>query len=324
MHRVIIDTDPGQDDAFALLLALASPEIEVLGVTTVAGNVSVEQTADNARRIVELAGRGEVKVFAGADRPILRAARPVPEIHGATGIDGWDWAPAKTGPEAQHAVDWIVETLLREPSGEVSVIALAPQTNIALALRRAPAIADRIKRIVFMGGGYFEGGNMTPAAEYNIVVDPEAAAIVLGSGVDVTATPIDCTHSAPAPVGWSAELEAIGSDVGRACGGMMRFFERYGNRKYGTQSRPLHDAIAVGALLWPELFEGRRCPVDIECSGRLTTGMTVVDWLRQTGQSDNCLWLRRCLDPVELYRRMKDELARLPSMADRSARTGGN
>jgi purine nucleosidase len=324
MHRVIIDTDPGQDDAFALLLALASPEIEVLGVTTVAGNVSVEQTADNARRIVELAGRGEVKVFAGADRPILRAARPVPEIHGATGIDGWDWAPAKTGPEAQHAVDWIVETLLREPSGEVSVIALAPQTNIALALRRAPAIADRIKRIVFMGGGYFEGGNMTPAAEYNIVVDPEAAAIVLGSGVDVTATPIDCTHSAPAPVGWSAELEAIGSDVGRACGGMMRFFERYGNRKYGTQSRPLHDAIAVGALLWPELFEGRRCPVDIECSWRLTTGMTVVDWLRQTGQSDNCLWLRRCLDPVELYRRMKDELARLPSMADRSARTGGN
>jgi purine nucleosidase len=324
MHRVIIDTDPGQDDAFALLLALASPEIEVLGVTTVAGNVSVEQTADNARRIVELAGRGEVKVFAGADRPILRAARPVPEIHGATGIDGWDWAPAKAGPETQHAVDWIVETLLSEPSGEVSVIALAPQTNIALALRRAPAIADRIKRIVFMGGGYFEGGNMTPAAEYNILVDPEAAAIVLGSGVDVTATPIDCTHSAPTPVGWSAELEAIGSDVGRACGGMMRFFERYGNRKYGTQSRPLHDAIAVGALLWPELFDGKRCPVEIECSGRLTTGMTVVDWLRQTGQADNCLWLRRCLDPVELYRRMKDELARLPPMADRSATTCGN
>ena len=320
MHRVIIDTDPGQDDAFALLLALASPKIEVLGITTVAGNVSVEQTADNARRIVELAGRGEVKVFAGADRPILRPARPVPEIHGATGIDGWDWAPARTGPEAQHAVDWLVETLMCEPSGEVSLIALAPQTNIALALRRAPAIADRIKRIVFMGGGYFEGGNMTPAAEYNILVDPEAAAIVLGSGVDVTATPIDCTHSAPAPVGWSADLEAIGTEVGRACGGMMRFFEQYGNRKYGTKSRPLHDAIAVGALLWPELFEGRRCPVDVECSGRLTTGMTVVDWLRQTGQADNCLWLRRCLDSAELYRRMKDELARLRPKADGGAK----
>ena len=312
MHRVIIDTDPGQDDAFALLLALASPDIEVIGVTTVAGNVAVAQTADNARRIVELAGRGDIPVFVGAERPILRAPRPVPEIHGKTGIDGWDWAPAGKGPESGHAVDWLVETLMREPSGEVSVIALAPQTNIALALRRAPEIAGRLKRIVFMGGGYFEGGNMTPAAEYNILVDPEAAAIVLGSGVELIATPIDCTHSAPAPVGWSAELEALGTDIGCACAGMMRFFERYGNKKYGTPSRPLHDAIAVGALLWPELFEGKLCPVDVECAGRLTSGMTVVDWLRQTGQPDNCLWLRRCLDPTELYRRMKTELARLP------------
>jgi purine nucleosidase len=313
MHRVIIDTDPGQDDAFALLLALASPEIEVIGVTTVAGNVPVRQTADNARRIVELAGRGDIKVFAGAERPILRPARPVPQIHGPTGIDGWDWAPAKAGPEAAHAVDWLADTLLREPSGSISLIALAPQTNIAMALRRAPAIADRIARIVFMGGGYFEGGNMTPAAEYNILVDPEAAAIVLGSGVDITATPLDCTHSAPAPIGWSTELEALGTEVGRACGGMMRFFEQYGNRKYGTQSRPLHDAIAVAALVWPELFEGKRCPVDVECAGTLATGMTVVDWLKQTGKTDNCLWLRRCLDPVELYRRTLRELARLPA-----------
>jgi purine nucleosidase len=314
MHRVIIDTDPGQDDAFALLLALASPEIEVLGVTTVAGNVPVTQTSDNARRILELAGHGEIKVFAGAERPILRLARPVPEIHGATGIDGWDWAPAKRGPEAEHAVDWIVQTLLREPSGSITLIALAPQTNIALALRRAPSIAGRIARLVFMGGGYFEGGNMTPAAEYNILVDPEAAAIVLGSGVDITATPLDCTLSAPAPVGWSAELEALGTDVGRACGGMMRFFEQYGNKKYGTPSRPLHDAVAVGALLWPDLFEGKRCPVDVECAGHLTTGMTVVDWLRQTGQRDNCLWLRRCTDPTELYSRMREQLARLPKV----------
>jgi purine nucleosidase len=312
MHRVIIDTDPGQDDAFALLLALASPEIEVLGVTTVAGNVPVTQTSDNARRILELAGHGEVKVFAGSARPLLRPARPVPEIHGATGIDGWDWAPAKKSPEAAHAVDWMVDTMLREPSGSVSLVALAPQTNIALALHRAPAIAGQIARIVFMGGGYFAGGNMTPAAEYNILVDPEAATIVLGSGVDITAVPLDCTHSAPAPVGWSAELEALGTDVGRACGGMMRFFEQYGNKKYGTPSRPLHDAVAVGALLWPELFEGKRCPVDVECAGRLTTGMTVVDWLRQTGQKDNCLWLRRCTDPAELYRRMLEQLARLP------------
>jgi purine nucleosidase len=125
--------------------------------------------------------------------------------------------------------------------------------------------------------------------------------------------PIDCTHSAPAPTGWSAACEALGTEVGRACAGMMRFFESYGNNKYGTLSRPLHDAVAVGALLWPELFEGRRCPVEIECHGRLTTGMTVVDWLRQTGRPDNCLWLRRCTDAAELYRRIRAELARLPA-----------
>lgn len=312
MHRVIIDTDPGQDDAFALLLALASPQIELLGVTTVAGNVPVEQTADNARRIVELAGQPDTRVFAGAERPLLRPARPAAEVHGETGIDGWDWPPPLRPPEPRHAVDWMVETLLREPVGSVSVIALAPQTNLALALRREPAIASRIARIVFMGGGYFEGGNMTPAAEYNILVDPEAAAIVLGAGIDVTAVPIDCTHSAPAPLGWSAELEAMGTPVGQACAGMMRFFEQYGLKKYGTATRPLHDAIAVGALLWPELFEGRRCPVKIECAGQFTTGMTVVDWWRQTGEPDNCLWLNRCLDAKELYRRMHVELSRLP------------
>jgi purine nucleosidase len=312
MDRVIVDTDPGQDDAIALLVALGAPELDVIGVTTVAGNVGVAQTADNARRIVELAGRGHVPVRAGAARPLLRPPRPVPEIHGPTGIDGWDWAPAQQPPAAGHAVDWLVETLLAEPADSITVIALAPLTNIALALRRAPEIAPRIKRLVFMGGGYFEGGNVTPAAEYNILVDPEAAAIVLGSGIDLTAVPLDCTHSAPAPVGWSRELEALGNAVGRASGGMVRFFEQYGNRLHGTASRPLHDAVAVGALLWPELFEGRRCPVGVECHGRLTTGMTVVDWLRRTGEADNCLWLRRCTDPALLYARMRECLARLP------------
>lgn len=313
MTRLIIDTDPGQDDAFALLLALASPECEILGITTVAGNVPVHQTADNARRMVELAGRAEVPVFAGAVRPLLRAPRSVPEIHGDTGIDGWDWPPAERGPEPAHAVDWLVETLLREPAGSVSVVALAPLTNIALALRRAPEIASRIATLVFMGGGFFEGGNMTPAAEYNILVDPEAAAIVLGAGMaDLRAVPIDCTHSAPAPIDWSAPLEALGTRTGAACAGMMRFFEQYGNRKYGTRSRPLHDAVAMGALLWPELFEGKLCPVAVECAGQLTTGMTVVDWLRQTGAPDNCQWLRRCSAPGELYARMLARLATLP------------
>ena len=307
---VIIDTDPGQDDAFAILLALASPELEVLGLTTVAGNMGLAQTTDNARRIVELAGRGAVPVHAGSARPLLRAPRPVPEIHGKMGIDGWDWAPAERGAEPMHALDYLVTTLNAHPE-KVTLIVLGPQTNIALALRRAPEIAERIERIVFMGGGFFEGGNMSPAAEYNILVDPEAARIVLNAGIPVTAVPLDCTHATPAPVNWSATLAAHGSEVMRACAGMMEFFERYGNAKYGTASRPLHDAVAVAALLWPELFTGRQCPVDVECAGELTTGMTVVDWLRQTGKPDNCLWLNGCTDPVEVYRRMEVALSRL-------------
>ncbi|QDL91670.1 nucleoside hydrolase [Paroceanicella profunda] len=309
---IIIDTDPGQDDAFAILLALAAPELEVLGLTTVSGNVPLAQTADNARRILECAGHGHVPVWRGCPAPILRPARPVPEIHGDTGIDGWDWPEAARGPEPGHAVDFIIETLLGRADGEVTLIALAPQTNVAMALRRAPEIVPKLGRIVFMGGGYFAGGNMSPAAEYNIMVDPEAARIVLGSGVPITAVPLDCTHATPAPVGWSAPLEALGTTTGRACGGMMRFFEIYGNAKHGTKSRPLHDAVAVAALLWPELFTGKLCPVDVECAGELTTGMTVVDWLRQTGRPDNCLWLAGCTDPGEVYARMLKLIATLP------------
>lgn len=312
LHHVIIDTDPGQDDAFAILLALASPELNVLGLTTVAGNMGLDQTTDNARRIVELAGRADVAVHAGCARPLLRGPRPVPEIHGDTGIDGWDWAPARRGPEQGHAVDFLIETV-RTHAAKVCLIALGPQTNVAMALRMAPDIADNIERIVFMGGGFFEGGNMTPAAEYNILVDPEAARIVLRSGVPITAVPLDCTHATPAPVNWSSSLAAHGSEVMRACAGMMAFFERYGNAKHGTASRPLHDAVAVSALLWPELFTGRLCPVDVECAGELTSGMTVVDWLRQTGKPDNCLWLRGCSNPDEVYRRMEERLAKLGS-----------
>jgi len=308
---VIIDTDPGQDDAFAILLALGAPELEVLGLTTVAGNMGLEQTTDNARRIVELAGHHDLPVHAGCPRPLLREPRPVPEIHGETGIDGWDWALANAGPAEEHAVDFIIQTVLQSAT-PVALIALGPQTNIAMALRRAPEIAERVAKIVFMGGGYFEGGNMTPAAEYNILVDPEAARIVLGSGIPVTAVPLDCTHNAPAPVNWSGTLAGHKTDVMRACSGMMEFFERYGNAKYGTHSRPLHDAVAVSALLWPELFTGKLCPVDIECSGELTTGMTVVDWLRQTGKPDNCLWLNGCTDPDEVYLRMENMLKNLP------------
>ncbi|UFN51131.1 nucleoside hydrolase [Roseomonas sp. OT10] len=310
VESIIIDTDPGQDDAFAILLALASPELEVLGLTTVAGNVPVATTAANARRIVELAGRAEVPVFAGAEQPLLRPARHAAEVHGRTGLDGYDWPAARRPVAAAHAVDWMVETLAARPDGATTLVPLGPLTNIALLLRRAPGLARKVRRIVLMGGGFFEGGNMSPAAEFNILVDPEAAGIVFGAGIPLVAAPIDCTYGAPTPPGWDDALAALGTPVGDACAGMLRFFQRYGNEKYGTQTRPLHDALAVGYLLWPELFTGQLCNVEVETASPLTLGMTVVDWWHVTDRRRNCTWLRHC-DAPRFYARMLEALARL-------------
>ena len=194
--KIIIDTDPGQDDAVAILLALASPELEVLGITAVAGNVPLTLTEKNARKICELAGKPETKVFAGAIRPLVRPLVTAEEVHGKTGLNGPD-LPEPTMPlQKQHAVDFIVETLMHEPSGTVTLCALGPLTNIALALIREPSIAGRIKEIVLMGGGFFEGGNVTPTAEFNIYVDPHAADVVFKSGIPIVMMPLDVTHKA--------------------------------------------------------------------------------------------------------------------------------
>ena len=308
-EKIIIDTDPGHDDAFAILLALASPELEVLGITTVAGNVPVAVTTANARRVVELAGRPEIPVFMGAERPILRAPMHAADIHGDSGIDGYDW-PAPVRPhEKEHALDWMIATLRAAEDRSVTLVPLGPQTNIALLLRRAPELAGKIRRIVAMGGGFFEGGNYAPAAEFNILVDPEAAAIVFGSGIELAAMPIDCTNRTLTPEGWIGDFRALGTKVGDACAGMIEFFQENGNRKYGTKTRPLHDALAMAWLLWPELFAGRLCNVEIETGSDLTRGATVVDWWYRTARPRNCFWVRECLDPAELYARMFGRLA---------------
>ena len=303
-EAIIIDTDPGHDDAFAILLALASPEVEVRGITTVAGNVPVAVTAANARRVVELAGRPEIPVYVGAERPLLRAAMHAPDIHGESGMDGYAWPAPVRPPEEEHVLDFLVRSLRAVEGDKITLVVLGPQTNIALLLRRAPELAGRIRRIVCMGGGFFEGGNYAPAAEFNILVDPEAAAIVFGAGIELVAMPIDCTNRALSPAGWIGDLAALGTRVGDACAGMMRFFERAGNRKYGTATRPLHDALAMAWLLWPELFAGRVCNVEIETGSALTLGATVVDWWHRTDRPRNCLWIRECLDVDELYARM--------------------
>ncbi|ATU72766.1 nucleoside hydrolase [Komagataeibacter xylinus] len=308
---LIIDTDPGHDDAFAILLALASSNVTVLGLTAVAGNIPARMAAENARRIVELAGRAEVEVRTGADLPLFRPARHAHDIHGKTGIDGYDWADPEVPPCGGYGPEWIISTIRQHPPGTITLLALGPLTNIAQAFRRAPDIVARLAGMVMMGGGFFEGGNVTPSAEFNIVVDPEAASIVFRSGVRLTVLPIDCSNRALMPGGWADCCAALGTRTGDACAGMIRFFERHGNAKYGTRTRPLHDVLAMAWILWPELFSGRACHVGIETSSPLTLGMTVVDWWHVLGKAPNCLWLRDC-DHETIYARILECLSRLP------------
>jgi purine nucleosidase len=286
--KIVIDTDPGQDDAVAILLALASPELDVVGITTVGGNVPLELTSRNARMICELAGRTEVPVFAGhaapADRPLVTAEY----VHGKTGLDGSD-LPDPTMPlQPQHAVEWLIETVEASAPGEITLCTLGPLTNIGDMLTRRPDLSSKLDRIVMMGGGYFEGGNVTPAAEFNIFVDPPAAAVVFGCGTDLTLLPLDVTHQALSTADRLAEIEALGTPVGGAVAGMLRFSERFDERKYGTDGGPLHDPTVIAWLLEPTLFGWRLCNVEIETESSLTMGATVVDWWGVTDRPKNC------------------------------------
>jgi len=291
-RKIIIDTDPGQDDAAAIMLALGSPELDILGITTVAGNVPLERTSTNARIILEFCSRPEVKVFAGADRPIARPLITAEHVHGKTGLDGPELHEPQMPLQAQHAVDFIVETLKREPAGTVTLCTLGPLTNIALALKKAPEIAGRVRELVMMGGGFFEGGNITPAAEFNVYVDPEAAAAVFKAGIPIVMMPLDVTHKVLTLKSRVEKLRAIGSRPAKALVEMLDFFERFDVEKYGSDGGPLHDPTVIAYLLKPELFSGRNCNVEVETASPLTVGMTVVDWWQVTGRNHNALVMK--------------------------------
>jgi purine nucleosidase len=277
-RKIIIDTDPGQDDAVAIMLALASPEIEVAGITAVAGNVRLALTQKNARKVCELAGRPDTPVFAGADQPMKGSLVTAEYVHGKTGLDGPDLPEPKMELQDQHAVDFIIETLMGEAPGTITLCPLGPLTNIALAMEKEPRIVSRIREIVLMGGGFFEGGNVTPAAEFNIYVDPLAAEIVFRSGAPIT---------------------------------MMSFSERFDEAKYGTDGGPLHDPCVIAWLIRPELFSGRDCNVVIETQSELTLGMTVVDWWGVTKREKNAHVVRD-VNADGFFALLTERLAALP------------
>ena len=310
-RKIIIDTDPGQDDAVAILLALACPdELEVLGLTCVAGNVPLELTAKNARIVCELAGRTDMKVFAGCDRPLGRDLVTAEHVHGKTGLDGPN-LPDPTMPLADgHAVDFIIDQLRDYAPGTITLCPLGPLTNIATALQKAPDIAKRVAKIVLMGGGYFEGGNITPTAEFNIYVDPQAADIVFKSGIPIVVMPLDVTHKALVTKPRNDAFRALNTPVGTAVAQMTDFFERFDKEKYGSAGAPLHDPCVTAYLLKPDLFSGRHINVEIETQSELTMGMTVADWWGVTDRAPNATFMGD-IDADGFFALLTERLARL-------------
>ncbi|MFA6154104.1 nucleoside hydrolase [Mesorhizobium sp.] len=309
-RKIIIDTDPGQDDAVAILLALGSAELDIVGISVVAGNVPLKLTEKNARKICELAGRPEINVYAGAIRPLMRELVTAEEVHGKTGLNGPQLPDPAMKLQEQYAVDFIVETLMKEERGTITLCALGPLTNIALALIREPRVASRIKEIVLMGGGFFEGGNVTPAAEFNIYVDPHAADIVLKSGIPIVMMPLDVTHKALTTAKRTQAFRALGTRVGIATAEMLEFFERFDEEKYGTDGGPLHDPCVIAYLLKPELFKGRHCNVSVETASELTMGMTVIDWWSVTKRPKNAMVMRD-IDHDGFFALLVERLGRL-------------
>lgn len=290
-RSIIIDTDPGQDDAIAILLALASPELDVLGITAVAGNVPLSLTHTNIRKICELAGRTDIKVYAGSDRPMKRDLITAEYVHGETGLNGTQLPEPSMPLQEQHAVEFIIDTVLSRPKGSVTLCTLGPLTNVGKALEQAPEIAPRIKQIVMMGGGLFEGGNVTPAAEFNIYVDPDAAKLVFEAGIPMIVMPLDVTHKALTTNARIDAFRSLGTRVGEVSAQWLDFFERFDEEKYGTDGGPLHDPNVIAYLLLPELYSGRLINVEIETRSALTAGMTVADFWRVTNRQENAVWM---------------------------------
>lgn len=311
-RKIIIDTDPGQDDAVAILLALASPEdVEVLAIVAVAGNVGLKQNAINALKIVELSGRTDVPVFAGCDKPLKRKLVTAEHVHGVTGLDGPDLPDPQIKLQDQHGVDFIIGALETANAGDITICALGPLTNVATVLTRAPQLAAKIKEIVLMGGGHFEGGNITPAAEFNFYVDPDAAGIVYKSGIPLTQMSLDVTHQVLTNEQRLQRLSGIGNKAGTAVSQMLGFSERFDLEKYQWAGAPLHDPCVIAWLIDPGMFTGRQINVEIETQSELTMGMSVADYWHVTDRPKNTNFIRNA-NADQFYNLLIERLARLP------------
>lgn len=302
-RKIILDCDPGQDDAIAILLALASPEIDLVAITAVAGNIGLAKTGWNARALVELAGAA-TPVHAGCPRPLVRDQVDAAHIHGDSGIDGATLKPPTRPLAAGHAVDFIRDTVRAHGEGEITLVAIGPLTNLACVLVQAPDVAGRVREIVLMGGS-IGLGNTTPAAEFNIYADPHAAHVVFNSGARIVMTPLELTHQVLATPERVQAIRALGSEPARQIAGILDAYPK--TTHFGSIGGPLHDPCAVAWLLWPELMGGKDCRVDIEMSPGPSIGRTVIEWRKQTRPAN-----ARVLDSVDaatLFQRLIERFA---------------
>jgi inosine-uridine nucleoside N-ribohydrolase len=285
MTTIILDCDPGHDDAIALLLALGSPELKLLGVSTVSGNQTLEKTTANAIRVLDHVGRGDIPVAAGAERPLVRERHTAAEVHGETGLDGPDLPGPSRLPEPMHAIDWIADAVAASPE-PVTLVATGPLTNVALFVARYPGLESRLERIVLMGGAIGEG-NVTPAAEFNIWADPEAAHRVFRSQVDLTMVGLDVTHQALMTAA-HAERFATAGRAGKLVAELYGFYARFHQRRYGWDGAPVHDAVALAHVIDPTLLTVTYCGVLIDTGPELSRGRTNVDRWEEMGWRPNC------------------------------------
>jgi len=307
---VLLDCDPGQDDAIALLLGLASPELELLGVTTVAGNQTLEKVTANAIRVLELAGRADIPVAAGADRPLAGELVVAADAHGESGLDGPDLPPAKALPFERCAVDFLAERIAAA-DGPVTLIATGPLTNVATLLDERPDVADGLERIVFMGGAIAEG-NQTASAEFNVWLDPEAAGQVFASGLDLTMVGLDVTNRAVLTPEHADLLRGRGP-IGAAVAAMLDFYGGYYREAYEHGGCPVHDAVAVAHVVRPGLVRTIGRHVEVDVSRGLCRGRTVVDMRRRTSLPEPNAHVAIDLDVPAFVELLLTGLSQLPT-----------
>lgn len=285
--KIILDCDPGHDDAVAILLALGNSEIELVGVTTVGGNQSLEKVTYNARAVLEKAHATDIPVYAGYDRPIVRPQEVAASIHGESGLDGVE-LPEPTRPlEDMHAVNYLIKTIMESEPGTITLVPTGPLTNIAMACRLEPKIVDRVKEVVLMGGGYHEA-NWSAVAEFNIKVDPEAAHIVFNESWPLTMVGLDLTHQALCTPQVQKRIEEIGTPLAQFVSGLMDFFRQTYKDNQDFVDPPVHDPCTVAYLIDPSVVQTRRCPLDVEIHSELTLGMTVADLRGPEPPADEC------------------------------------